>query len=72
MQLVVQSLSQTVNFKHRFKPQRTERFSNASQRRAAIGRKKADVELPFEHGEVITLWMVYQYTQSLQKFRRTS
>ena len=33
------------------------RFSNASQRRAPIGRlvkiKKADIEYPFEYGEVI-------------------
>ena len=32
--------------------------------------KTADIEYPFEHGEVITLWMVYQYTQSLQRYRR--
>jgi hypothetical protein len=38
-------------------PHRTGRFSNASQRRAPVGRwvktKTADIENPFEHGEVV-------------------
>ena len=33
---------------------------------------KADLENSFEPGEVITLWMVYQYSQSLQRYRRPS
>ena len=32
--------------------------------------KKADFEYPFDHGDLlITLWMVYQYTKSLQRYR---
>jgi hypothetical protein len=35
--------------------------------------KKADIEYLFEHGEVIiTLWMVYPYTQSQQRYRHPS
>jgi hypothetical protein len=52
--------------KTQINPQRPERFSNVSQRRTPIGRwvkKNADIEYPFEQGEVITLWIVYQYTQ---------
>ena len=30
------------------------------------GKNKADIEYPF------TLWMAYQYTQSLQRYRRPS
>jgi hypothetical protein len=44
-----------VNFKHRFN-HRLGRFSNALQRRAPVGRwvkKEADIEYPFEQGEVI-------------------
>ena len=45
-------------FQTQIQPQRPGRFSNASQRRAPIGTwvkmdKKADIEYPFEHGEVI-------------------
>ena len=40
-------------------PQRSARFSNASQRRAPIGRwvkiQKSYIKYPFEHGEGITL-----------------
>ena len=41
-----------------FQPQRPGRFSNVSQRRTVIDRWvksffKADIECPFEHGEVI-------------------
>lgn len=47
------------------------------QRRAPIGRgvnilEKADIEYPFEHGEVTKLGMVYQYIQTLQRNRRPS
>ena len=52
---MVRSLSQAVNFKQ-IQPQRTGRFSSALQIRAPIiGRwvKKADIEYPFEHVEVI-------------------
>ena len=63
-------------FQTQIQPQRPGRYSNASQRRASIGRwvkiKIADIEYPFEHGEVITLWMVYQYTHSLQRHRHPS
>ena len=40
-------------FQTQIQPQRPGRFSNASQRRAPIGKKKADIEYHFEHGEVI-------------------
>ena len=42
-------------FQTDIQPQRPGRFSNASQRRAPVGRwvkKKADIEYPFEHSEV--------------------
>ena len=51
---VLQSSSE---FKTQIQPQRPGRFSNASQRRAPIGRwvkKKADIEHPFEQGEVLS------------------
>ena len=45
-----------MNFKYRFN-HKDQRFNNASQRKAHIGRwgkkKKIDNEYPFEHGEVI-------------------
>ena len=68
IQLSVKSLNQIVNFKDKG------RFFNASQRRSPIGRwvknKKADVEYPFEHSKVINYTLVvYQYTQSLQRYR---
>uniref|UniRef100_A0A4W5LUL4 Bromodomain and WD repeat domain containing 3 n=1 Tax=Hucho hucho TaxID=62062 RepID=A0A4W5LUL4_9TELE len=52
------------------------RFSNGSQRRAPIGRWvktffKADITFPFEHGEVVTLWMVYQYTVAGEEGNRS-
>jgi hypothetical protein len=35
--------------------------------------RKKDIEYPFEHCAVINYtWMVYQYTQSLQRYRRPS
>ena len=45
-------------FQTQIQPQRPGKFSNALQRRARIGRwvnqlYKADIEYPFEHGEVI-------------------
>ena len=43
-------------FQKQIQPQRPCRFWNASQRRAPIARwvkKKAGIEYPFEHGEVI-------------------
>ena len=44
-------------FQIQIQPQRPGRFSNASQRRAPIGRwvknKKADIEYPFEHSKVM-------------------
>jgi hypothetical protein len=47
----------SIEFQTQIQQQRPGRFSNASQRRAHIGRwvqiKKADIEYPFEHGEVI-------------------
>jgi hypothetical protein len=46
---VLQSKSE---FQTQIQPQRPGRFSNASQRRAPIG-KKADTEYPLEDGEVI-------------------
>ena len=43
-------------FQTKIQPQRPGRFSNSSQRRAPVGGsvkiKKADIEYPFEHGEV--------------------
>jgi hypothetical protein len=66
-----------VTFKQ-IQPQRPGRFINALQRRAPIiGQlvkiKRADIEYPFEHGEaIIILWKAYQYTQSLQGYRRPS
>uniref|UniRef100_A0A4W5K2L9 THO complex subunit 2 n=1 Tax=Hucho hucho TaxID=62062 RepID=A0A4W5K2L9_9TELE len=59
-----------IHFKHRFNHKRPGRFSYGLQR-APIGIwiKKADIEYPFEYGVVmtVTFWMVYQYTQSLQR-----
>jgi hypothetical protein len=50
-------LQSSREFQTQIQPQRPGRFSNASQRRAPIGRwvnvKTADIEYPFEHGEVI-------------------
>ena len=44
-------------FQRQIQPHKPGRFTNASQRRAPIGRlvkrKKADIEYPFENGEVI-------------------
>ena len=53
IQIIVRSLSRAVNFQQ-IQPQRTGRFSNATQR-SPIGRwvKKEDIEYPFEHGKVI-------------------
>ena len=52
---VAQSSSE---FQTQIPPQRPWRFSNALQSRAPIGRwiksSKADINYPFEHGEVIT------------------
>ena len=37
------------------------------------GLKKADIEDPFKMGKLlITFWVEYQYTQSLQRYRRPS
>jgi hypothetical protein len=64
LQLFVKPTSQAVNFKHR--------FSNALQRRSPIGtkKKKQTLNIPLSMMKLfITLWMVYQYTQSLQGYR---
>ena len=60
-------------FQTQIQPQRPGRFSNASQRRAPIGRwvkNKADIEYPFEHGEVINYTLdgvsIYPVTTKIQ------
>jgi hypothetical protein len=58
-----------VNFKQ-IQPQRPGRFSNALPRRATIGRwvQKQTLNITLSTVKLLmTLWMVYQYTKSLQK-----
>ena len=60
-------------FQKQIHPQRPGRFSNASHRRPPIGRcvkKKADIEYPFENGEVINYTLdgmsIHQVTTNIQ------
>ena len=58
-------------FQTQIQPQRPGRFSNALQRRAPIGRwvkNNKSISLSMVN-LLIALWMVYQYTQSLQRHR---
>jgi hypothetical protein len=59
-------------FQTQIQTQRPGRFSNASQRRSPIGRwiKKQTLNILLSMVKLLmTLWMVYQYTQSLQRYR---
>jgi hypothetical protein len=51
-------------FQAQIQPQRPRRFSSASQRRTPFGRTPLNVVKL-----LITFWMAYQYTQSLQRYR---
>jgi hypothetical protein len=54
--IICKVLQSSSEFQTQIRQQRPWRFSNASQRRTSIGRwvkKRADIEYPFEHGEVI-------------------
>ena len=56
--IIIKVPQSSSEFQTQIQPQRPQMFSNASQRRSPIGRwiwinKKADIEYPFEHDEVI-------------------
>jgi hypothetical protein len=61
-----------MNFKHGFnhKDQGAYLMVGKEGNKLVYGFKKADIEYPLRHGTLlITLWMVNQYTQTLQTYR---
>ena len=66
IQLSVRSLSRTVNFKHRLNYKDQGGFPMLRKEGQTLNMPLRMMKL------LITLWMVYQYTQSLQKYRNSS